>query len=85
MKRLNDWMIAQFFAAALWCDGKKEEIKEEIKAEDGAMYSDTIIKIIMGIVIGGLILGALYWAFKDTLIPVIVDKLKEMFNPPARP
>ncbi len=85
MRKLNAWMLKQFFTAMLWCEEKKEEMKGKMKAEDGAMYSDTIIKIIMGIVIGGLILGALYWAFKDTLIPLIVEKLKEMFNPPTRP
>ena len=46
---------------------------------------DVFIKIIIVLVLGGLLLGALYWIFKDTLIPEIQNRIMQMFNPPARP
>ena len=64
---------------------KEEDFREYLKDNTGAAYLDEIIKIIIYIVIGALILGALYWLFKDTLIPQIQSKIMEMFNPPARP
>lgn len=64
---------------------KEEDFREYLKNNTGAAYLDEIIKIIMYIVIGALILAALYWLFKDTLIPQIQSKIMEMFNPPARP
>ena len=50
---------------------------ENKKAEG---YIDTGIKIIIGVVIGGVILAGLYTLFNTTVIPTLTSKIGEMFN-----
>ncbi len=82
---LKNKMENAAIAARLSLLRKEKDWKEYLKDNTGAAYLDEIIKVIIYVVIGALILGALYWLFKDTLIPQIQSKIMEMFNPPARP
>ena len=50
---------------------------ENKKAEG---YIDTGVKIIIGVVIGGVILAGLYTLFNTTVIPTLTNKIGEMFN-----
>ena len=50
---------------------------ENKKAEG---YIDTGVKIIIGVVIGGVILAGLYLLFNGTIIPTLSTKIGEMFN-----
>ena len=50
---------------------------ENKKAEG---YIDTGVKIIIGVVIGGVILAGLYTLFNTTVIPTLTTKIGEMFN-----
>ena len=43
-------------------------------------YIDTGVKIIIGVVIGGVILAGLYTLFNSTIIPTRTSKIGEMFN-----
>ena len=43
-------------------------------------YVDTGVKIIIGVVIGGVILAGLYALFNTTVIPTLTSKIGEMFN-----
>lgn len=43
-------------------------------------YIDTGVKIIIGVVIGGVILTGLYALFNTTIIPTLTTKIGEMFN-----
>ena len=43
-------------------------------------YVDTGVKIIIGVVIGGVILAGLYALFNTTIIPSLEGKIAEMFN-----
>ncbi len=43
-------------------------------------YIDTGVKIIIGVVIGGVILAGLYALFNTTIIPTLGTKISEMFN-----
>ena len=43
-------------------------------------YIDTGVKIIIGVVIGGVILAGLYTLFNTTIIPTMTSKLGDMFN-----
>ena len=43
-------------------------------------YIDTGVKIIIGVVIGGVILAGLYTLFNSTIIPTLTTKIGEMFN-----
>ena len=46
----------------------------------GEGYVDTGVKIIIGVVIGGVILAGLYALFNTTIIPTLTTKIGEMFN-----
>ena len=43
-------------------------------------YIDTGVKIIIGVVIGGVILAGLYTLFNSTIIPTLSTKISGMFN-----
>ena len=43
-------------------------------------YIDTGVKIIIGVVVGGVILAGLYTLFNGTIIPTLTTKIGEMFN-----
>lgn len=43
-------------------------------------YIDTAIKILIAVVLGALLLAGLYALFGDTVLPTLVDRIKEMFN-----
>lgn len=38
------------------------------------------VKILMSVVIGALVLGGLYLLFKDTVLPTLTQKIKDMVN-----
>ena len=46
----------------------------------GEGYIDTGIKIIIGVVIGGVILAGLYALFNTTIIPTMTNNITEMFS-----
>lgn len=51
-----------------------------IKSTSGEGYIDTGVKIIIGVVIGGVILAGLYALFNTTIIPTLTTKIQEMFS-----
>ena len=54
--------------------------KTAIESTSGEGYIDTGVKIIIGVVIGGVILAGLYALFNTTIIPSLEGKIAEMFN-----
>ena len=54
--------------------------KTAIESTSGDGYIDTGVKIIIGVVIGGVILASLYALFNTTIIPTLTTKIGEMFN-----
>ena len=51
-----------------------------IESTSGEGYIDTGVKIIIGVVIGGVILAGLYDLFNTTIIPTLTSKIQSMFN-----
>ena len=51
-----------------------------IESTSGEGYIDTGVKIIIGVVIGGVILAGLYALFNTTIIPTLTTKIGNMFN-----
>ena len=51
-----------------------------IESTVGEGYVDTGVKIIVGVVIGGVILAGLYTLFNGTVIPTLTTKIGNMFN-----
>ena len=54
--------------------------KTAVESTDGEGYIDTGVKIIIGVVIGGVILAGLYALFNTTIIPTLTTKIGNMFN-----
>ena len=54
--------------------------KTAIESTSGEGYIDTGVKIIIGVVIGGVILAGLYLLFNSTIMPTLSTKIGEMFN-----
>ena len=51
-----------------------------IESTSGEGYIDTGVKIIIGVVIGGVILAGLYLLFNSTIMPTLTSKIAQMFN-----
>ena len=54
--------------------------KESVHNRRAEGYIDTGVKIIIGVVIGGLILAGLYTLFNTTVIPNMTTKISDMFS-----
>ena len=54
--------------------------RNALESKNGEGYIDTGVKIIIGVVIGGVILAGLYTLFNSTIIPTLTTKIGEMFN-----
>ena len=55
-------------------------IKTALTSKAGEGYIDTGVKIIIGVVVGGVILAGLYALFNTTIIPNLTTKIGNMFN-----
>lgn len=55
-------------------------VKATIESTTGEGYIDTGVKIIIGVVVGGVILAGLYALFNTTIIPTLTEKISGMFN-----
>ena len=54
--------------------------KTAIESTSGEGYIDTGVKIIIGVVIGGVILAGLYLLFNSTIMPTVTQKVTELFS-----
>ena len=61
-------------------DKARNSAKKAVCNKKAEGYIDTGVKIIIGVVIGGLILAGLYTLFNSTIIPELSTKIGEMFN-----
>lgn len=55
-------------------------VKATVESTTGEGYIDTGVKIIIGVVVGGVILAGLYALFNATIIPTLTEKISGMFN-----
>ena len=55
-------------------------VQTMIESKQAEGYVDTGVKIIIGVVIGGVILAGLYALFNTTILPSLEGKISEMFN-----
>ena len=55
-------------------------VQTMIESKKAEGYVDTGVKIIIGVVIGGVILAGLYALFNTTILPSLEGKIGEMFN-----
>ena len=55
-------------------------VKATVESTTGEGYIDTGVKIIIGVVVGGVILAGLYALFNTTIIPTLTETISGMFN-----
>jgi len=67
--------------AGVW---KLQQLKTKtgkvLAQQSGEGFVDTALKILISVVIGALLLAGLYMLFNDTVIPTLINKVKELFN-----
>ena len=73
MKKFFDSIRNKFNKAAA-------TVKATVESTTGEGYIDTGVKIIIGVVIGGVILAGLYVLFNTTVIPTLSEKITGMFS-----
>ena len=73
MKKLINSIKNKFNSAVI-------SAKTAIESTSGEGYIDTGVKIIIGVVIGGVILAGLYALFNTTIIPTLTTKIQGMFS-----
>jgi uncharacterized membrane protein len=80
MKKFFGNIKARFNKATASVKANVECAKATVKNKLGEGYIDTAIKIIIGVVIGGVLLAGLYTLFNTTIIPTLSSKITEMFS-----
>ncbi len=71
----NKMLAMQVKALSLW-----ERAKGAVANRRGEGFVDTAVKVLMAVVIGALVLSGLYLLFKDTILPTLTERIREMFN-----
>lgn len=75
-KRVNELCVKGF----LLKEKVKNTLFDSLKSNKGDGFVDTAIKILISVVIGALVLGALYALFKVVVIPKTTGKVEAMFD-----
>jgi len=57
-----------------------DQTRRILSGSRGEGYIDTAIKILIAVVLGALLLAGLYALFGETVLPTLVQRIKEMFN-----
>ena len=57
-----------------------EKAKAVLEDQDGEGYVDTAITMIIAVVIGGLLLGGLYYIFNGMILPGLTERIQSMFS-----
>ena len=58
----------------------KNKLGKAFATVKATVESTTGVKIIIGVVVGGVILAGLYALFNTTIIPTLTEKISGMFN-----
>ena len=51
-----------------------------LRSQQGEGFEDTAIKILIAVVIGALVLAGLYALFGETVLPILKQRITDMFN-----
>lgn len=55
-------------------------VKTVVACQKAEGYVDTGVKILISVVVGALLLSALYALFNTTIMPTVADKITQLFN-----
>ena len=67
-------------SAALRLREVVRRVTDQLQKKTAEAYVDTGVKIIIGVVIGGVILAGLYALFKTNILGTLTTKITQMFN-----
>ena len=80
MKKFFNNVKARFNKATASVKERMQRTKAVVASKVGEGYIDTAVKIIIGVVIGGVLLAGLYTLFNTTVMPTLSSKITEMFT-----
>ena len=80
MKKIFKNLKERFNKAGVAVHNRIESAKLAVENKLGEGYIDTAVKIIIGVVIGGVLLAGLYALFNTTVIPTLGEKITDMFS-----
>lgn len=80
MKKFFSNVKARFNKASASVQARMEYTKAAVNNKLGEGYIDTAVKIIIGVVIGGVLLAGLYTLFNTTILPTLSTKISGMFS-----
>ena len=80
MKKFFNNIKARLNKATAAVKARVECAKVAVENQLGEGYIDTAVKIIIGVVIGGVLLAGLYTLFNTTVMPTLASKITEMFT-----
>jgi len=69
-------MLMLQIKAGLFLEGAKNALFNR----RGEGFVDTAVKILISVVVGALVLAGLYLLFKDTILPTLTDRIRDMFD-----
>lgn len=58
----------------------KAKIKAVLQGNSGENFVESALKILIAVVIGALLLAGLYALFGDVVMPLLTQKVKDLFN-----
>lgn len=58
----------------------KDKVRCIFAQKNGEGFVDTALKILISVVVGALLLAGLYMLFKDTILPTLTQRVKELFD-----
>ena len=53
---------------------------ETCRCEAVRRWEPSLLKILISVVVGALLLAGLYMLFKDTILPTLTERIKELFD-----
>ena len=80
MKNFFENVKARFNKAIASVKERMQRTKAVVASKVGEGYIDTAVKIIIGVVIGGVILAGLYTLFNTTVVPNMQTEIGNMFT-----
>lgn len=84
MKNLMDKVSAKVTARAISASTRSREARKKlyriVAQKRGEGFVDTALKILISVVIGALLLAGLYALFNNTVLPTLVQRVKDLFN-----
>ena len=80
MKKITDTMSGAAAKTYLAGIRAKEKAVGVIARNNGEGFVDSALKILISVVVGALLLAGLYMLFKDTILPTLTQRVKELFD-----